>query len=81
MSQISTAGLGKWHLAVSPEGTLQAPEKVGAEEEKEDRVVSNPTPMAAPELRLKKTEQNRSCCCGLGNHKEPETGSLHKGLL
>lgn len=43
MSTVVPAGLGKWHLALSPElGALQAPEKVGAKGEKEDRVVSDP---------------------------------------
>ena len=50
-------GLGR-HLAVSPEGALQAPEKfgVGKLERRERR--------AALELRPKKTEQNRSGSVG-----------------
>lgn len=59
-------GLGR-HLAVSPEGALQAPEKfgVGKLERRERRERRAPSaPMAALELRPKKTEQNRSGSVG-----------------
>ncbi|XP_035295368.1 phospholipase A2 group V isoform X2 [Cricetulus griseus] len=71
-----------WEVASCsvPTGGIQAPETVGAEGEKEDRVVSNPAPMAAPELRPKKTEQNRSRCRGLETTRNQRLSS-HKGLL
>lgn len=49
-------GLGR-HLAVSPEGALQAPEKFGAGKLERRGRRAPSAPMAALELRLKKTDK------------------------